>query len=154
MLIIWFAHSKFFIFNDRWGTNRGYNWKLIISYFAMLPLFRKFIGAGPETYGVYTGIRDYYTMLEEMNETYDSPHNEVLQYLFSVGIIGTIGYYGMVISAIFGGIFGKGKTTISAACAFAVLAYTAASVVNISAPTVTPMMLLLISICVGESHKA
>ena len=194
-------YSKFFIFNDRWGTNRGYNWKLIISYFAMLPLFRKFIGAGPETYGVYTGIRDYYTMLEEMNETYDSPHNEVLQYLFSVGIIGTIGYYGMVISAIFGGIFGKsgkssgwpakadGKatenksrkaadngndvksdgtdpakdknrlrkasaTTISAACAFAVLAYTAASVVNISAPTVTPMMLLLLSICVGESHKA
>lgn len=190
-------YSKFFIFNDRWGTNRGYNWKLIISYFAMLPLFRKFIGAGPETYGVYTGIRDYYTMLEEMNETYDSPHNEVLQYLFSVGIIGTIGYYGMVISAIFGGIFGKGgkssgwpakadgkalgkgtdkgneakadgtdpakdrsrlrkasATTISAACAFAVLAYTAASVVNISAPTVTPMMLLLLSICVGESHKA
>ena len=168
-------YSKFFIFNDYWGTNRGFNWKILIGYFAGFPLIRKLIGAGPETYGVYTGVRDYYHMIETTNETYDSPHNEFLQYLFSTGIISFIGYYGTVATAVWGGIFGKGNavrpgqagqteqsvsrrnrpraTTISAAAAFAVLSYTAASLVNISAPTVTPMMILLLSICVGESCR-
>ena len=152
-------YRNIFIFDDRWGHNRGFNWKLLLGYFAGFPLIRKLIGAGPETYGVYTGTRDYYTMLETTNETYDSPHNEFLQHLFSVGILGFIAYYGTIASAVITGIAGgssgsRARATIfSAACAFAVLAYTASSLINISAPTVTPMMILLLSICVGESYN-
>lgn len=179
------AYENILIFNDRWGTNRGYNWRLLAGYFADFSLIKKLIGAGPETYGVYTSIYDYYNMLELVQETYDSPHNEVLQYLFSLGILGCLSYYMGVITVILTGIFGKLKririsihkasasedgtsfklkkeiklidqkpedTAISAACAFAVLAFTAASVIAISAPTVTPIVILLIAICVGETY--
>ncbi len=150
---IYGPYANIFIFSDYWGTNRGYNWKLLLSYFLAFLLLRKLIGAGPETYGVYTSVRDYYTMIETTNETYDSPHNELLQHLFSVGIIGTIGYYGGLITATLRGIFGREANAISAACGFGVLCYTAGAMIAISAPTVTPMMILLLSICVGESHR-
>ena len=153
----WYApYRNIFIFDDRWGHNRGFNWKLLLGYFAGFPLIMKLIGAGPETYGVYTGTRDYYTMLETTNETYDSPHNEFLQYLVSLGILGFIAYYGTIASAVIAGIAGGSRarsTVFSAACAFAVLAYTASSFINISAPTVTPMMMLLLSMCVGETYR-
>ncbi len=224
------AYKSFLIFNDSWGTNRGYNWRLLTGYFSDFPLFRKLIGAGPETYGVYTSIYDLFNMMDLVNETYDSPHNEVLQYLFSTGIIGCFCYYMGIITVILTGMFGKlrrvqiglkhrsdkpnteaeqlsaassktadgdkakaaaasdaslkassgGKahkkakagaslksevkvtvldgrptaTPISIACAFAVLSYTAASVIAISAPTATPMMILLLSICVGEAYRS
>ncbi len=144
--------SNIFIFNDNWGTYRGYNWKLLLSYMGDFNLFNKLFGSGPETYGIYTKIYDYYSTIEFMNRTIDSPHNEFLQYLFCTGILGVITYYGgLIISCI--RMFISKFSRISAVFAFAVIIYTAQSLINISAPVATPIAIVLLAIGVNVAYK-
>ena len=159
------------IFDNAWGTHRGYNWRLLFKYFREFPLYKKLIGSGPETYGIYTHVYDHYQMLEMFDETYDSPHNEWLQYLFTTGILGFIGYYGLVKCALWNG-FGIGRKKASAdaessavkagsgaseaavpligvAFAYALQVYTLQSFVNISIPVIVPLVVLSIGVCVA-----
>lgn len=96
----WYApYANLLYFNDDWGTHRGYNWSLVMRHMREFPLFNQLFGTGPETYGIFTGKYDYYDMLAHFDEIYDSPHNEFLQYLFCTGILGFVGYYGLVLSS-------------------------------------------------------
>lgn len=167
-------YRSILIFDDAWGTHRGYNWRLAMKYFKDFPLYKKLIGSGPETYGIYTHVYDHYAMLDMFDETYDSPHNEWLQYLFTTGILGFIGYYGMVKSALWCG-FGIGRkqtkvenitdgkktAKISAstalcgvAFAYALQVYTMQSFVNISIPVILPLVILSIGVCVAVGRLA
>lgn len=95
----WYApYSNLFYFDNNWGTHRGHNWGILMRHFQEFPLWKKLIGSGPETYGIVTYIFDYNEMIDLYGETYDSPHNEFLQYLFSVGITGFVAYYGFLIT--------------------------------------------------------
>jgi len=164
------------IFDDAWGTHRGYNWRLVFKYFREFPLYKKLIGSGPETYGIYTHVYDHYAMLDMFDETYDSPHNEWLQYLFTTGILGFIGYYGLVKCALWNG-FGLGRKKVSAeaecsedkvssgaseaagsligvAFAYALQVYTLQSFVNISIPVIVPLVILSIGVCVAVRRQA
>ena len=164
------------IFDNAWGTHRGYNWSLVFKYFREFPLYKKLIGSGPETYGIYTHVYDHYAMLDMFDETYDSPHNEWLQYLFTTGILGFIGYYGLVKCALWNG-FGLGRKKASAdaeisadkagsvaseaavpligvAFAYALQVYTLQSFVNISIPVIVPLVILSIGVCVAVRRQA
>lgn len=167
----WYAPlSNLFYFNADWGTHRGFNWSLLMGHFKEFPLWKKLIGAGPETYGIFTGKYDYYIMMDAYGETYDSPHNEFLQYLFSTGILGFIGYYGAVVSGclqMFGVRFDNWKnrkangiaqgtsksvqTCAAAAFGFGVITYTVQSFINISAPIVVPTVLLFLAMGIAVS---
>ena len=167
-------YRKFLVFSDSWGTHRGYNWKLALKYFRDFPIWKKLFGSGPETYAIYTHVYDHYEMMDMFSETYDSPHNEWLQYLFTTGILGFVGYYGMVISGMAAGwtagrkdkhqvlqsagpeTGGTGalpeyvlqqKGQIGAAFAYGVLAYTLQSFVNISVPITVPYVIMGIAVC-------
>ncbi len=151
---------KLIVFDNDWGSHRGYNWRLLFKYFGDFPLIKKLLGSGPETYGIYTHVYDHYAMLDMFEETYDSPHNEWLQYLFTTGILGFVGYYGMVKCALWSG-FGIGKRTYSypgedllnqislmgVALAYGIQAYTIQSFVNISVPITVPYVIMSIAIC-------
>lgn len=120
-------------------------------HFQEFPLWKKLIGDGPETYGIVTRVYDYTEMINMYGEVYDSPHNEFLQYLFSTGILGFIGYYGFIaancIRAL--GIKRKPKLCLTgdvcaAAGVFAAVTYAVSSFINISVPIVVPLMLLFL----------
>ena len=164
----WYAPlSNLFYFNADWGTHRGFNWNLLMKHFQEFPFWKKLIGAGPETYGIFTGKFDYYIMMDTYGETYDSPHNEFLQYLFSTGVLGFIGYYGTVVTAcvqMFGGkcsllakkccAHGVGSAAMTAAAgalAFGVITYTVQSFINISAPIVVPTVILFLAMGIAVS---
>ncbi|MDO4439414.1 MAG: O-antigen ligase family protein [Eubacteriales bacterium] len=144
--------SNIFIFDDNWGTFRGYNWKMLLGYMGDFSLFNKLFGAGPESYGIYTKVYDYYSTIDFMKQTIDSPHNEFLQYLFCTGILGVITYYGGLLIACVKMLFSK-FSGISSAFAFAVLMYTAQSLINISVPVATPLAIVLLAIGVNVAHK-
>lgn len=171
--------SNMLIFNEDWGTRRGFNWSLAMGYIKDFPIFNKLFGSGPETYPIYTYSYDYYKMVNAFNEVYDSPHNEWLQYLFTTGILGFVCYYGLVISSAVSGFGASGrkigyKTEIAAdgqagshindiilqgllgsAFAYGVITYTLVSFVNISAPCLTPMVILCMAAAsaAGRSKK-
>ncbi len=132
--------AKFLVFNDDWGTNRGYAWKLALKYFKNLPFFKKLIGSGPETFSIHVLLYDLNTTLRKYEFNFDSVHNEWLQHLLEEGIIGFISYYGMNIACIIAGF--RAKTVTAAAFSFAVLVYILQSVISISVPIVLPIAMV------------
>lgn len=145
-------YSTYLIFDDNWGTRRGYNWNLAFGYMEDFTFFKRLFGSGPETYPIFTYSHDYYNMVNAFAEVYDSPHNEWIQYLFTTGILGVITYYGWVISSVITGFRaelhqGAGMNVVGSACAYGIIVYTLVSFVNISAPVLTPMVILCMGIC-------
>ena len=152
-------YRRILILNDSWGTHRGYNWRLAMKYFRDFPFVKKLLGSGPETYGIFTHVYDHYAMLDMFNETYDSPHNEWLQYLFTTGILGFAGYYGMVKCALWNGFgIGKKKNTdekwlCGAAICYALMVYSLQSFVNISIPVIVPMVIMTIGVAASIDRE-
>lgn len=155
----WYSqYANIFYFNNDWGTHRGHNWGILMRHIKEFPLWQKLIGAGPETYGIVTRVYDYNEMISMYGEVYDSPHNEFLQYLFTTGILGFVGYYGFIISNGIEALNIKRKPSLkqcgsplAAAGVFAAAAYTVSSFINISVPIVVPLMLIILFI--GSSEK-
>ena len=101
-------------------------------------------------------LHRYKEMRETTGMIYDSAHNELLQYLYTNGIIGLTAYLGQVIGAAAAAV----KTGLAAekgegarepyyaayiwAFGFAVVCYAAQSVVNINIPVVSPLLWIFI----------
>ena len=70
-------------FNDKWGTNRGYIWRVGWEHFVSFPLKEKLVGVGPDLLApVYVELR----LLLKTNVV--AAHSEPLQVLLTQGIIG------------------------------------------------------------------
>lgn len=89
-----------FVFNDKWGTYRGYIWRRSVSLFEMAGPWEKLFGYGNESISEYMTRFFQQEMIEITNRTYDNCHNELLQYLVTTGLVGAISYVGLFISGI------------------------------------------------------
>ena len=50
---------KYLLFNDDWGTHRGYIWHLAIRIYQKFPILHKLFGYGPDTFGIIT-VQGYF----------------------------------------------------------------------------------------------
>ena len=91
---------QYFRLDNSWGSNRGYAWHWAILMFINGSLKMKLFGSGPDT--AYLMYLSNYKNEMEVNLPYyfKSPHNEYLNYLVTVGIVGLIAYMAIVISAV------------------------------------------------------
>lgn len=91
--------NKLLIFNEKWGTNRGFVWVHTCELFRELPMFNQLFGIGPGKFDVFF---ESYNEVRAANGLPDfvDPHSEYLYYLVSTGVVGLIGYVGMVVSAL------------------------------------------------------
>lgn len=137
------AYAKYFVFNDSWGTHRGLCWRIAIEEYMEFPLWKMLIGSGPETFGIIMKNSRYQEMIAICGQTFDSPHNEALQYLFTTGVAGAVFYYGFLAYGCIRGFLSQ--DSIKEAAAAAVIIYTAVSFVNISVPITQPYIILLIA---------
>ena len=48
------ALSQYLVFDDDWGTNRGYCWRIGWQSYRELPFLHQLFGFGPDTYGILT----------------------------------------------------------------------------------------------------
>lgn len=136
------------IFDEKWGTNRGYVWRLAMKYFSDFPLFKKIVGSGPETFSIYVMKYDLNATLRQFDASYDSIHNEWIQHLFECGIVGFAGFYGMSAASC---VTGLKNGRITAALSFAVMTYIIQSFVNISVPIVLPFVIVCIAAAASEN---
>ena len=84
-------------------------------------------------------------MVGRYNEKYDSVHNEYLQYLITIGIVGTMAYISILVTSVVR-IIRKGKENpVILSIAMAVICYAAQAIVNISVPIVAPVMFALMA---------
>lgn len=141
-------YTKLLVFNDAWGSSRGFIWKLAMKYYKGFSLFKKLFGSGPETFAIYVIRYDLKGIVDVRNIFYDSIHNEWFQHLFECGIMGCIGFYGFAASAVIKGLKAGRFTT---ALSFAVMAYLVQSFVNISVPIVLPFVIICMSAAAGHN---
>ena len=87
------ALADYFVFNDSWGTFRGYIWRAAVEEYMKFPLLHKIFGSGPDTFGLYIGLLRNEEMTSVTGQFFDATHNEYIQFLFTLGPIATIAYY-------------------------------------------------------------
>ena len=125
-------------------------WRITAEEYANLPIWQKLFGTGLETFGIVIKNARYDEMLSVAGQVFDSPHNEILQYLFTSGMIGCFSLYAWYILTCIYAIRSQDK---SAACAVAVLVYICVSFVNISVPMTQVYIVVLMALMGQKSAR-
>lgn len=149
------ALKEYLLFDDDWGTHRGYIWKLSLKIYEKFPFIHKLFGYGPDTFGIITVENFFDEMVSRYNEKFDSVHNEYLQYLITIGILGLITYLGLLLTSIIAMVKKGLKSSNPAlvAIVMAVICYCAQAMVNISVPIVAPVMMTLLMVGVAGCRE-
>lgn len=146
------ALKKYLIINDDWGTHRWYIWRIGMESYAEFPLIHKIFGYGPDTFGIIT-VKGYYEeMVSRYGEKFDSAHNEYLQYLITIGIVGLMAYISLLFTSIMEMVKKSKKKPVMMAVVFAIICYGAQAAVNISVPIVAPIMMTLLMMGVSAGR--
>lgn len=135
--------SNYILFNDEWGTHRGYIWRNTMECYLKLSTWKKIIGFGPETFGILVMRK---TANNPYHELFDSAHNEYLHTLVTVGIAGLTAYLIFIFSYIKKCFSYKKKDPYIIAIAFGVICYSVQAFVNLNLPITTPILWLLLGI--------
>ena len=133
--------GSYLIFNDEWGTHRGYIWRKAIEQFSEFSLWKKMVGYGPDTFGILLMHKTYGN---PYNEVFDAAHNEYLQFLLTIGFVGVTSYVVFILSYIKKCFNCVNKNPYMIAMVFGVICYCAQAFVNLSVPIVTPFFWLLL----------
>lgn len=143
--------SSYVVFNDAWGTNRGYVWTRSMDiYMNKFTPLQKIFGYGADTLKL---LMSYYFRGRMENGqliVYDSVHNEYLHYLITIGPIGMLAYISFLVSSVVTMCRRMKDHPEIAAAMFAVAAYMTQATVNINLPIATPVILTLLAMGVGK----
>ena len=151
---IWAPYQNVLIFSDTWGTGRGVNWRFAWDYFTKeASLLKKLIGNGPDTYYIITMDHFKHAMRDAGYGIFDSAHNEYIEYLTTIGVLGTLAYLGVLVTGL-RQMFKKSKNRFVIACGFAVLAYAVQAVVNIAIPITTPILMMLLYVGISIAKES
>lgn len=125
------ALSQYLVFDDDWGTNRGYCWRIGWQSYRELPFLHQLFGFGPDTYGILTwDFRQ--DALDRYGVFYESAHNEYFQYLVTMGPLALASYLAFLGSACVRMCRKWKECAWILAPVLAVLCYGAQAVVNIN----------------------
>lgn len=146
--------GNYLIFNDEWGTHRGYIWKIGLECYGKQPFIHKIFGYGPDTFGVMIlSSGRHAESLARYNEYFDSAHNEYLQYFITMGPFGLISYILILVGAGIQMVKNTKKDPYIMAILFAMICYAVQATVNISVPITTPVFIVLIAVGVAGSRN-
>ena len=146
--------KRFFRFDERWGTHRGYFWIKSFEVFGEMSFAEKLIGAGPETF--YFKFIPYFS---EMNKLFaesstNSAHNVYVNYLITHGILGLGAYLALIGSALYNAFRRAKENPLSFVCAGVILAYAVQDIVNIANPVNTPWLIAFIALSEATALRA
>lgn len=151
------SFSNYVVFDDEWGTHRGYIWKTAFECHRAFPLHHKLFGFGPDTFGIMT-TRDYWDYWSDMGERYyelfENAHNEYIQYLITIGICGLVAYIAVLASALVKIVKRSFKDSEFMAIGFAIGCYAVQAAVNINVVIVVPIMLTLLMVGVSADKES
>ncbi len=140
------------VFNDHWGTNRGFAWRKAIENYMEFPLIRKILGYGPETFGIISFFHDLAESAAFSGELFDNVHNEYLQFLITIGPIATGAYIVFLALSV--------RDMLKCHCSpyiigmgFAVFGYGIQALVNINQPASTPIMWTFLGMGIAECRR-
>ena len=123
------SSNPLFTFGPYWGSRRFSTWGFGWRCFAEQNLWHKLVGVGPDCMWIYIEKGSGSELLSEVekffgNARLTNAHNEWLTILVNTGILGCVGFVGMMICGIRDFMRAKGQSVLPIACGMALLAYT------------------------------
>lgn len=92
----------YFKFDDHWGNNRGFTWKFTARMYGDYGFKEKLFGCGPDAYAGYAYAYDSASLQGFWgNSVLACAHNEWLNCLVNMGLLGLITYLGSFVTAFF-----------------------------------------------------
>lgn len=145
---------RFFRFNERWGTHRGYFWINAFEVYGDMSLGEKLIGTGPETF--YFGFKPYFNeMVKLFNESStNAAHNVYINYLITHGALGLAAYLTLVVSSIVNTVKRSKENPLAFVCMGVILAFAVQDIVNIANPVNTPWFIVFIALSESTRLRA
>ena len=90
----------YFNFNDQWGNSRGFTWKFTTRMFDSYGFREKIFGCGPDAYGRAAYVFDAVSLQGFWgNSVLACAHNEWMNCLVDMGILGLVTYLGSFATA-------------------------------------------------------
>ena len=119
-------------------------WSKGLEAFSQLPLSKKLFGAGEDTYALLLTDKLGYSAIKIGRSYYDNAHNEFIQHLLSVGILGLASYLTLALYAIKTAI--KSESFEKRALLLPILAFLSQSFFNILQPITSPFIFVLFAL--------
>lgn len=96
------SSNNYLLFNEYWGNNRGSSWIFAVKSFFAGGIARKLFGCGPDGFSafVYSFFGEELAAKWGQNTVLTCAHNEWLNALVNLGIVGAAAYIGIFVSVI------------------------------------------------------
>ena len=145
---------RFFRFDEKWGTHRGYFWIKSFEVFGEMNIFEKLFGTGPETF--YYGFKPYFSEMSKLfNEgSTNAAHNVYINYLITHGIFGLCAYLTLVVSSIVNTVKRARENSLAFVCAGVIIAFAVQDIVNIANPVNVPWFIVFIALSEATQLRA
>lgn len=160
----WFGFSsrnQYLLFDRYWGNSRGFSWKFTLEAFRELPPVRKLVGVGPDSFSAYCYADGELT--RELNRYFGhdqmltNAHNEFLNVLFCMGIVGLIAFTAIFAAAAVHFFQAQKTAAVAMAGLLAALVYGAHNFFCYQQVCCTPFLFLILGMaesCARGSRKA
>lgn len=141
-------------FNSSWGSNRGITWTAGMICFLDQDIVGKLVGVGPDAMGLYihSGINPD---LKQLVESYfgrlmlTNAHNEWLTVLINEGLLGAVGYIGLMLTAVRRYLKAGSEDALAGAAGMGILAYTVNNIFSFQQVMSTSAVFMILGI--GEA---
>ncbi|MBQ4158537.1 MAG: O-antigen ligase family protein [Clostridia bacterium] len=144
---------RLFRFHDKWGSNRGGVWVRSLKLWGESDLRVKLVGFGPDL--LKKPLADAYgqEIIEYCNLSFDNAHNEMIQYLLTLGACGLLSYLALLAGSAKRMLKRISQDPYALSQLFACGVFFVHSLVNVNQPITTPLMFMLLSASVSASEK-
>lgn len=134
------------VLTDLTFNERGYMWRITGHALADAPLGRKLVGCGLNCHVDFLGENSYFP---NGNIFYD-PHCEILQMALNMGLIGLIGYFGLLISTLIKAFKNWRKSDSQIITAFTLSLFLIQGLTNASAIYHLPLLFIFLGFANGK----
>lgn len=121
-----------------------------MTFFEGFSPWKKLFGYGPDTFGILVVNEGLH---HEIGGIFDTAHNEYLQYLVTIGLLGLITYLLFLISCAVYMLKKAADRPLVMSIFFAVFCYQAQAVVNLNVPISAPVMWVLLAMGIAGSRN-
>ncbi len=143
----------YLLFNDDWGTQRGFVWRLTVENYLNFKPLQKIFGYGPDTLAIVLYQNNMQEMVMTYNQRYDNAHNEFLHYFVTIGPMGLAAYVGIMATTVWSTVKEKLANPLVIGAVLAVICYNFQALVNINQPIATPVMWMLLCFAMAKKWK-
>ncbi len=150
------SEISFFTFDKHWGSGRGATYMAGIQTWLDQDWLGRLTGVGPDCMAMYIHSGNNQEILSMVQSIWGqstmltNAHCEWLTVMINVGVLGLIGFAGMITSAVIRFCKAGKSNVMAAACGISILAYTVNNMVSFQQAMATTTMFVILGI--GEAY--